>query len=299
MATDDILLVTGASGQLGQLVVKQLLDSQGVPAKQIIATSRHPEKLAGARARGVTVRKADFDDAAGLADALAGATRVLIISTDRIDVPGLRLRQHRTAIDAAVNSRAKHVVYTSMMNPEPGSPIPFAPDHYGTEQMLASSALGWTVLRNCWYTDSLLQSLRPAVATGQLYSAAGGERGVCYVTREDCARVCAAALSSVDTSNGTYDITGPAAISAAELANIVSDVTGKSVRLVPVTAEQLQAGLAAAGLPPPIASLISAIDVNTRAGNVARATDSVRRLTGKTPQSVHEFLRAHAAALTS
>jgi NAD(P)H dehydrogenase (quinone) len=165
--------------------------------------------------------------------------------------------------------------------------------------MLASSALGWTVLRNCWYTDSLLQSLRPAVATGQLYSAAGGERGVCYVTREDCARVCAAALSSVDTSNGTYDITGPAAISAAELANIVSDVTGKSVRLVPVTAEQLQAGLAAAGLPPPIASLISAIDVNTRAGNVARATDSVRRLTGKTPQSVHEFLRAHAAALTS
>ncbi len=299
MATDDILLVTGASGQLGQLVVKHLLDAQDVPAKRIIATSRYPERLASARARGVTVRKADFDDAAGLAEAFAGATRVLVISTDRIDVPGLRLRQHRTAIDAAVNSRAKHIVYTSMMNPEAGSPIPFAPDHYGTEQMLAASTLGWTVLRNCWYTDSLLQSLRPAVATGRLYSAAGEQHGVCYVTREDCARVCAAALSSGDASNATYDITGPGAVSATELTNIVSDVTGKSVHLVPVTAEQLQAGLAAAGLPPPIASLMSAIEVNTRAGNVARATDSVRRLSGKAPQSVHEFLRAQAAALTS
>jgi NAD(P)H dehydrogenase (quinone) len=296
MPTPHYLFVTGASGQLGRRVLAHLLDTHQVTPARIVAGTRHPERLAEEAERGVIVRRTDFDDEAGLAAAFAGAARVLIISTDKVEVPGARLRQHRAAVTAAGRAGVKHAVYTSMMRPEPGSPIPFAPDHYGTEQALASSPLTWTLLRNCWYTDFLLFSLPAAIASGQLHTASG-DAGVAYVTREDCARACAAALASESTTNETLDITGPDAVSHAELARIVSELTRKTVTCVPVTVDQLRAGLSAAGLPPPLVELTVAIDINTRAGNVAKVSDTVRKLTGKPPQSVRDFLAAHAAAL--
>ena len=290
------LFVTGASGQLGRGVVAHLLDTHKVAPGRIVAGTRHPERLTREAARGVVVRHADFDDEAGLATAISGATRLLLISTDKVDVPGERLKQHRAAIAAARKAGVRHVVYTSMMRPEPGSPIPFAPDHYGTEQALASSQLTWTVLRNCWYTDFLLFSLPPALATGRLYSAAG-DAGVAYVTREDCARACAAALVSESNTSTTLDITGPEAVSHADLATIVSELTGRTLTRIAVTDDQLRAGLSAAGLPPPLVELTAAIDINTRAGNVATVSDAVRKLTGVPPQSVREFLAGRAATL--
>ncbi len=187
---DTTLLITGASGQLGRRVLELLLDAG---AGKLIATTRNPEKLAELARRGVVVRKADFDDAASLPAAFAGAGRLLLISTDAVGTPGRRIAQHRAAVDAAVRAGVKHVVYTSLTRPEPGSPVTFASDHYGTEQALAASPLGWTILRNNVYTDFLLRSLPQAVATGKLVAAAG-DGGAGYVTREDCARVAAAAL---------------------------------------------------------------------------------------------------------
>ena len=103
------LLVTGAAGQLGRRVIHHLLTSEGVPANQVIAVTRKPEALADLRASGVVVRQGSFDDAAGLAQAFAGARRLLIISTDKIDVPGARLRQHLNAVEAAAKAGVKHV----------------------------------------------------------------------------------------------------------------------------------------------------------------------------------------------
>ena len=115
-------LVSGASGHLGQLVINNLLETHKIPAKQIIATTRNPEKLANLAAKGIQVRAADFDNTAKLVEAFKGATRLLLISTDAMDRPGRRLEQHTNAIAAAEKAGVSHVIYTSMPNPE-NSPL--------------------------------------------------------------------------------------------------------------------------------------------------------------------------------
>lgn len=287
------LLVTGAAGQLGRRVVELLLEAQAGP---IIATTRTPEKLADLAARGVTVRQADFDKPESLATAFAGAERLLLISTDAFDGAGRRVGQHRNAINAAVAAGVKHVVYTSITRPEPGSPAAVAPDHYATEQALAASPLDWTSLRNNVYTESLLMSLPRAVATGQLMAAAG-EGGAGYVTREDCARAAAAVLASQRAGRAALDVTGPAIVTHAELAQIASAFTGRPVTYVPLPPAALKAGMVAGGLPEPVASLVVSFDVAIAQGVLAEASSAVKDLTGQAPQSVADFLAAHRAAL--
>lgn len=287
------LLVTGAAGQLGRRVVELLLEAQAGP---IIAATRTPEKLADLAARGVTVRQADFDKPETLVTAFAGAERLLLISTDAFDGAGRRVGQHRNAINAAVTAGVKHVLYTSFTRPEPGSPAAVAPDHYATEQALAASPLDWTSLRNNIYTESLLMSLPRAVATGQLVAAAG-EGGAGYVTREDCARVAAAVLASQSSGRTFLDITGPAIVTHAELAQMASKLTGRPITYAPVTPEALKAGMMAGGLPEPVAGLVVSFDVAIAQGALAEASSTVKALTGRAPQSVHDFLAERKAAL--
>ncbi len=289
------LLVTGASGQLGRRVIAHLLQSQKVPPQRIIATTRKPESLADLAAQGIVVRKADFEDPASLATAFAGADRLLLISTDALDRPGRRLEQHRNAIDAAAKAGVKHVVYTSMPRPEAGSPIPFAPDHLGTEQALAASPMSWTVLRHNWYADNLHLSLPNALATGHWYSAAG-DGATAYVTREDCARADAAALASADTSKATFDITGPQALSVEQIARLATEVLGKPIQVVPVSPEQLAQGLAAAGVPAFMVPLLVSFDVNALAGRVATVSPAVQDLTGKPAQRLQDWLSVNKLA---
>ncbi len=287
------LLVTGASGQLGQRVIELLIEAN---AGHIIAATRTPEKLAHLAARGVEVRQADFDDPSSLAAAFAGVERLLLISTDVVDGTDRRIVQHRNAVNAAAQAGVTHVVYTALINPEPGSPIAIAPDHYATEQALAASPLDWTVLRNNIYTDYQLSGLVRAVATGKLVSAAG-DGGAGYVTREDCARAATAALVARNSGRTTLDITGPAIVTQAELAQIVSALTERPVTYVPVTPEVMVAGMVAAGLPKPMAEVFVTFDTGIAAGTLAVASSAVADLTGKAPQSVHAYLAAHREAL--
>lgn len=287
------LLVTGASGKLGQRVLELLLEAQAGP---LIATTRTPEKLAAFAARGVTVRQADFDDLASLRQAFAGADRLLLISTDAVDGTDRRTKQHSNAVKVAAEVGVKHVIYTSLTRPEPGTPITLAPDHYATEQALAASSLDWTVLRNNVYTDGLLQSLPRAVATGQLMAAAG-TGGTGFVTREDCARAAAAALAAETTGRKILDVTGPAVVTHAELAQIAQEVTGRPVTYVPVPAEAMKAGIVSAGLPAFVAELIVSFDEATAQGVLAVSSSTVQELTGRPAQSVREFLTEQRAAL--
>ena len=290
------LLVTGASGQLGRRVIAHLLQSQKVPPQRIIATTRKPEALADLAEQGIVVRKADFEDPASLVAAFAGADRLLLISTDALDRPGRRLEQHRNAINAATRAGVKHVVYTSMPQPEAGSPIPFAPDHLGTEQALAASPMSWTVLRHNWYAENLHLSLPAVLASGQWYSAAG-DGATAYVTREDCARADAAALASADTTRATLDITGPQALSVEQIAALATEVLGKPIRVIPVSPEQLAQGLAAAGVPAFMVPLLVSFDVNARAGRVATVSPAVQGLTGAPAQPLRDWLVANKLAL--
>jgi len=287
------LFVSGASGHLGRRVVELLI--QQVGATRVIAGTRTPEKLADLAQQGVQVRKADFEDPQGLEKALAGADRALIISSDAIDRPGRRIAQHRAAVAAAVKAGVQHAVYTSMPNPET-SPVVFAPDHLGTEQALAASGLGYTILRNCWYTEFLIPALAAAVASGKLIAAAG-QGGAPYVTREDCARAAAAALASSDTSNHTWNITGPAVVTFAELAKLASELTGRPVEYAAASPEERTQQLIALGTPEPIAKMLVSSQIAIAQGKMGTATAAVQELTGRAPMSVAHFLSAHRAAL--
>lgn len=294
------LLVTGAAGQLGRRVIHHLLATEGVPAKDVIAVTRKPEALVELAAQGVVVRQGSFDDAAGLAKAFAGAKRLLIISTDKIDAPGAREVQHANAVNAAKAAGVRHIVYTSMYGCDPGCPVTvLAPSHYATEQALAKSGLTWTVLRHTWYMDGLPGSLAQSLKFGGQFVTAGDDQPVNYVTREDCARVDAAALASDSTANARLDVTGPSAVTASQLASIATELTGRPLAVVKVSPEDRTQALLKAGLPPPIAALIVSIDVNTRSGATRNVSDTVQKLTGKAPQSAREFIAANKVALTA
>ncbi|MER8417310.1 SDR family oxidoreductase [Mesorhizobium sp. M1329] len=294
----DTLLVTGASGQLGRGVINHLLDTLKVSPQRVIAATRNPENLADLAARGVTIRTVDFDDTASLASAFTGADRVLIISTNELAVPGKRLKQHETAVAAAKGAGVSHLLYTSMPNPEPGSPVLFAPDHHGTEQAIKASGIPYTIFRNGWYQENLFMALPHAVASGQWYTSAGDGR-IAHGARDDMAGAIAAGLASGATESTTYTLTGPQAYTVTEIAALVTEVTGRPIEVVHLSDEALTEGLKAAGVPEAFAPIVVSFDTNTRSGRIGMVTDAVETLSGRKPQPLKQFLEANTAALVS
>ena len=293
MSSALTFLVTGAGGHLGRLTVENLLAA--APGKAV-AGSRHPAKLADLVAKGAETRRVDFDDPDSLDAAFAGVDRLLIVSADDIVTPGKRLRQHQAAVEAAARAKVGHVVYTSMPNPEPGSLIPFAADHYGTEQALAKSGLPHAILRVSWYVENLARTLPSVLASGKWPSAAGDGR-VANIAREDVARAAAAAL--IKAPSGIFNLTGREAMTTRQIAAAVAATFAKPVEVVPVSDEQLLAGLLAAGVPKPFAELAVAFDANTRAGKVDIASDAVETLTGRPPLRFGDALAALKTALAA
>lgn len=294
----DTLLVTGASGQLGRGVINHLLDTLKVSPQRIIAATRNPENLADLAARGVTIRAVDFDDTASLASAFTGADRVLIISTNELAVPGKRLKQHETAVAAAKSAGVSHLLYTSMPSPEPGSPVLFAPDHHGTEQAIKASGIPYTIFRNGWYQENLFMALPHAIASGHWYTSAGDGR-IAHGARDDMAAAIAACLASGATESTTYTLTGPKAHTMAEIAALVTEVTGNPIEVVQLSDEALTEGLKAAGVPEAFAPVIVSFDTNTRSGRIGMVTDAVETLSGRKPRPLKQFLEANKAALVS
>ncbi|WP_085025434.1 SDR family oxidoreductase [Ensifer aridi] len=289
------LLVTGAAGQLGRLVLDQLLASGKTRPADIIATSRDTAKLADYAAKGVETRAADFDDPASLEKAFVGADRILIISTDVLDQPGKRLKQHLAAVDAAKKAGAKHILYTSMPNPE-SSVIPFASDHLGTENGIKATGIPYTILRNAWYMENLFLSLPHALQSAQWFSSAGNGR-ISHIARSDIAAATAAALESGSTESRTYTLTGPAAFTTNEIASLAARATGKKLDVVHISDEALAGGLKAAGLPDFFVPILVSFDANTRAGHFDVVTDDAAALTGKSPIELVAFLKANKSAL--
>jgi NAD(P)H dehydrogenase (quinone) len=295
MKKNQTLLVTGASGHLGRRVVELLLEAG---AGTVIAGTRDPARIADLAALGAVTRKVDFDDEASLVEAFAGVDRLLLVSTDAMDRPGRRLEQHRAAVRAAVRAGVKHIVYTSLLNPGVDSPVSIAPDHRLTEEAIAATSLGFTILRNNLYADLLLQSLPRPVATGELVTATGSG-AISYITREDCARAAAAALASSESGRVTLDITGPAAVTQAEVAAIAGAITGRAITHIPVDGASLKAGMLGAGLPGFVADLLVSFDLAAAKGDLAGVSKAVFELTGRAPTSVADFLATHRDALVA
>lgn len=282
------LLVTGATGQLGRQVVEFLLAADSQPGR-IVAGSRQPEKLADLASRGVITRELDLDRPETLATAFAGVDRLLLISTDAL---GRRIDQHRAAISAAVAAGVKHVVYTSIPHAEADSVCLITPDHYATEQAIHASGLGYTILRNSLYIDNLLSALPQIVASGQWFHAAGDGK-IAQVTRQDCARIAAAALAADFDGRRTLDVTGPELLDHAGVAAQIAEVAGRPVAAVPVDADSLIAGLTQAGLPELYARVLASFDAAQARGEYALQTTAIRDLTGHDATPIRDFLTAH------
>jgi NAD(P)H dehydrogenase (quinone) len=290
-------LVTGASGHLGQAVIKHLLTTYKVPANKIIATTRDAKKLTDLAAKGVVVRDADFDDEAHLIKAFAGATRLLLISTSAME-PGQRGRQHRNAVNAAEKSGVAHVTYTSMPNAN-NSAVLFAPDHDGTEKALAASNLkGWTVLRNNWYMENLFFSIPQALKSATQYSAAAQGK-IAYIARDDLARAAAAALVSDKSGKTTLTLSGAGEYTVDEVAKLVSAATGKPLNVVHVPVEGLVQGMIGAGLPEGMARMFASFDAAAAKGQLSGTAADYKALTGVEPLGFEPWLKANAAALTA
>ena len=288
----DTLLVTGASGHLGRLVLDALLASGAAPAG-IIATTRDTAKLADYAAKGITVRAADFDNPASLDAAFAGANKVLIISTDVLDQPGKRLAQHKTAVAAAAKAGTQHILYTSIPQPD-DSLVTFAPDHLGTEEAIKATGIPYTILRDGWYAENLFMSLPHALETGSWYTSTG-EGKIAHITRADTAAAIAGALLKAGDESRIYTLTGTKSRTAEEIAAVVSAATGKPLKVVHVTDAQLAEGLKAAGLPDVIIPTIVSFDANTREGKIAAVTGDAEALSGRKPTSFEDFVAANKA----
>ncbi len=291
------LLVTGAAGQLGQNVLKHLLDTIGIKANQIIATSRTPDALSALAARGVEVRHANFDDASTLNKAFAGADRLLLISTDALDRPGRRLAQQLAAVRAAEQVGVRHVVYTSMPNADRATVV-VAPDHAQTEAALNTSSLpGWTVLRNHWYFENLYMTL-PAILrnNGQWFHAAGDGR-LANISREDLALAAAIVLAGEGQGKQVFTLSGEESLTTAEQARFISLALDRNIIPVPLPEQALLQGMLSSGVPEPLARIFASFDANTAAGFIGDVSMDYRRITGKAPQPFASWLLANRARI--
>ncbi len=292
-----MILVSGASGQLGRAVINHLLTTYKVPAGKIIALTRDSAKLADLTGKGVTVRAADFAKGEGLEKAFEGATRALIISTSSMD-PGVRGKEHGNAVRAAEQAGVGHVIYTSMPKPET-STILFAPDHLNTEKALAASSIkNWTVLRNNWYFENLFMSMPQAIKSGSLYTGAGQGK-IPHIARDDLARAAAAVLASDSSGKKTYSLTGAKEYTTDETAALVAAATGKTINVVHVPVEGLVQGMIGAGLPEEMARLFASFDDNTAKGGLSGVTSDYKALTGVDPQPFEPWVKANGAAFAA
>ena len=286
------VVVTGASGHLGRLVAEELLDR--IPPSEIVLVTRHPEAIADLGEQGATVRHGDFDDPDSLVGAFEGGESMLLISTLAV---GRRVPQHRAAIEAAQAAGIRRLVYTSFPKPVADHPVgPIATEHGETEAILQQSGLEWTVLRNATYAELQVPPGALAVAGGKLYTNAGDGRLV-SVSRRDCARAAAAVMTTDGHAGKTYDVTGDEALSQAELVGLLSEVSGRTVELVPVGDRMLSWGLARTGAPKPVARAIVAFGKGVREGYYDVVDPAVTKLTGVPPRSLRDVLIAHRGDL--
>lgn len=269
-----MIVVTGATGQLGRLVVESLL--QRVPAAQIIAAVRSPAKAQDLAALGVQVREADYGRPATLDAAFAGADKVLLISSSEV---GSRVPQHQAVIDAAVRARVGLLVYTSLLRADT-SPLGLADEHRQTEAALKASGLSTVVLRNGWYTENYAQSIAPALAHGVLLGSAGTGR-IASAARADYAQAAAVVLTTPGHAGQVYELAGDSAYTLTEFAAEVSAQSGKPVVYQDLPQAEFQAALQQAGLPAPIAGLLADSDAGAASGGLYDDGHALSKLIGR------------------
>ncbi|WP_413122433.1 SDR family oxidoreductase [Burkholderia orbicola] len=266
--------ITGASGQLGRLVIDALLET--VPADRIVAAVRNPAKARDLEARGVVVREADYTRPETLASAFVGVDKLLLISST--EVTG-RLPLHRAVIDAARRAEVSLLAYTSMLHADT-SPARLAIEHRQTEEIIAAAGLPSVILRNGWYTENHLMALPAALQHGAFIGAAKDGR-FSSAARKDYAAAAAVALATDGHAGKTYELAADDAFTLAQLAAEVSRQSGKTVVYNDLAQDAYADALTSAGLPPEFAGVIADADVAASRGALFDEGGALARLIGR------------------
>lgn len=275
--------VSGASGQLGQEVLKEL--ARRGAAHEVVGISRSPEKVRSP-AEG---RQGDFDAPQTLGAAFTGLDRLLLIPSADLR-PGVRGRQLQNAIDAAVEAGVKHLVLISAAGTRKAEAPALAETFWTAEQYLIRKAPLWTILRMNYYAESMAQEIQMSAGTGALTGL--GEERVAYVSRSDLAAAAAGVLLGEGHAGAIYNGTGPAVVTGAERAQMASEVLGKPLGYTVITQEQLRGGLTQAGLPEIVVDVMLDIKKAFVRGDFDVVTSDIERLSGRAPKSLREILAA-------
>ncbi|SDN08020.1 NAD(P)H dehydrogenase (quinone) [Streptomyces sp. cf386] len=267
------IVVTGATGHLGRHVVEQLLEK--VPADQVTAVVRSPEKVADFAERGVKIAVADYNAPETFDGLFAAGDKVLLISGS--EVGNDRVGQHQVVIDAAKAADVALLAYTSA----PGSlTAALADDHRGTEKALLASGLPYALLRNGWYHENYTENLAPVLEYNAVTNAAGAGR-VSSASRADYAAAAVAVLTGEGHENKTYELGGDVAWSFDEYAAELSRYTGKEIANNVVPTEALVGILTGAGLPEPLAVILAGVDASIEKGELVVDSGDLSRLAGR------------------
>ncbi|MER7725570.1 SDR family oxidoreductase [Streptomyces sp. NPDC096323] len=283
------IVVTGATGALGRLVVEQLLTT--VPADRIAAVVRDKEKAAGLAARGVELRIADYSRPETLADAFRAGDRALLVSGNEV---GSRVAQHTAVIDAAKAAGVAQLAYTGILG-GPDADFELAAEHKVTEQLILDSGLPYTFLRNGWYTENYTANLAPVLAHGAVVANAGEGR-IASATRADYAAAAAAVLTGEGHLGRAYELSGDVAWSLAEYAAEIAKASGEEIVYKDVPAAAHQEILVGAGLPEGFAAILVDVDEAIRRGRLAHTGGDLARLIGRPTTPLAETVAAAVAA---
>jgi NAD(P)H dehydrogenase (quinone) len=284
------IVITGATGQLGRHVVEALLE-RNVPAAQIVAAGRSTAKLADLEARGVQVRAMDYGDAASVAEALEGATKVLLISGSEV---GQRIEQHRTVIEAAKAEGVELIAYTSIANADTTG-MKLAAEHQATEDLLKDAGIPFALLRNGWYLENYTEQLQGTLAQGA-FAGSAGEGKVSAASRLDYAEAAAAVLVAENQAGKVYELGGDHAFSLAELAQEISTAANRAVSYQDLPASDYAGLLAGFGVPQAFADILADSDLGIARGDLLVSGSDLRQLIGRPTTPMPAAVRSALAA---
>ncbi|NIE52779.1 SDR family oxidoreductase [Pantoea dispersa] len=269
-----MIAITGATGQLGRLVINALLKK--VPASEIIAVVRSPEKAQDLQALGVALRTADYNQPQTLQGAFAGVQKVLLISSSEV---GQREAQHRAVIDAAKAAGVSFIAYTSLLHADT-SPLGLGVEHRATEALLQASGIPYALLRNGWYSENYSASIAPALAHHAFIGAAGNGR-IASAAREDYAAAAAEVISRDDQAGKVYELAGDDSYTLAEFSAEIARQSGEQVEYVNLPPAEFSAALIGAGLPAPLAELLADSDAGAAQGALFDDSHTLSKLIGR------------------
>ncbi|WNN48137.1 SDR family oxidoreductase [Siccibacter colletis] len=280
-----MIAVTGATGQLGQLVINALLKT--VAASEIVALVRDPAKAQALSDKGVQVRRGDYNDKAALDRALQGVEKLLLISSSEV---GQRTNQHRNVIEAANAAGVQLIAYTSLLHADT-SPLGLAAEHVETEKLLADSGLAYTLLRNGWYSENYLASVPAALQHG-LFIGSAGEGKIASATRADYAEAAARVLTLDDQAGRVYELAGDDAWTLRDLCASLSALSGKTVAYQNLSEADFAAALMGAGLPEGFAKLLADSDAGAAKGGLFDDGHQLSALIGRPTTPLAASLKA-------